>query len=108
MSENDIDGVELRKDVLGPVPVPLNGGDTSYLQLGAHVGKIRVQCDTSLGVKIPHATFQGKMHQVLMQLEGTDRVKAVVALETAKGITRTKRQEKGKTEYVVRLRRSPI
>lgn len=93
--------LELRSDALGPVPNPINGGDKGYLQCSAHTGPIRAAFESALGVKVQHGVFGGKIWNMLLQLESTDRVQAVEKLEGKQGISRATIQRKGKPVYVV-------
>ena len=95
--------LELRSDALGPVPNPINGGDKVYLQCSAHTGPIRAAFESALGVKVQHGVFGGKIWNMLLQLESTDRVQAVEKLEGKQGISRATIQRKGKPVYVVRI-----
>jgi len=97
--------LELRSDALGPVPRPINGGDNAYLQCSAHTGPIRAAFESALGVKVQHGIFGGKIWNMLLQLESTDRVKAVERLEVEQGISRAIIQRMGKPVYVVYMSR---
>ena len=98
---------EVEQDVIGPVPVPMTGGDNEWHQFCTHAAPVR-SVFTSTFFKphadlkpVHHQKLNGELYDALLSIEAGKRIEEILRKEKAAGIERKNYDEDGKRVHTV-------